>query len=44
MSEDDCCDDKIEINVAFKIKVDPKTGHWYVKDVKMAHSEFKESE
>ena len=33
----DNCKDKIEINVAFKIKVDPKTKQWYLKDVKMSH-------
>lgn len=40
----DLCKDKIEVNVAFKIKIDPKTGSWYLKDVKMAHAEFIESE
>jgi len=35
MSQD--CSDKIEINVAFQIKVDPKTGLWYLKELKLAH-------
>lgn len=39
MSQD--CSDKIEINVSLQIKVDPKTGMWYLKHVKLAHEETK---
>ena len=37
----DKCKDKIEINIAFKIKVDPKTGLWYLTDTKTSHKEFR---
>lgn len=40
MPPNDLCKDKVEVNVAIKIKVDPKTGLWYLKDVKMSHEEF----
>lgn len=36
----DLCANKIEVNIAIKIKIDPTTGLWYVKDIKMSHEEF----
>jgi len=33
------CSNKTEINFRVKIKVDPVTGYWYVKETQSSHND-----
>ncbi len=43
MSTDITCIDKISANIAIQIRFDPKTLNWYIKDMKLSHTEFLDS-